>query len=236
MIGIAPAVPRPYLCYSADLDPASMRAAHSLVKEEFDSQGPFDGVFGFSQGAAVLLAYLLEQIAIYPEKPLPVRFGIFCSPVPILATDPDYYKPVLGLLSPEDEKRLRSARDDQLDQLTGPARVAIKALVGAIDAMESVTRRPRTNFLNRQPLDVPCVLHPALYKPRLPIPTLHVRGRNDPPALKECSLLAESFCLPKWRRTFEHSAIHSFPRSTAEIKEMVSSMEWIISRSQQSKL
>jgi hypothetical protein len=236
MVGIAPAVPGPYLCYSADLDPTSMRGAHALVKETFDNEGPFDGVFGFSQGAAVLLAYLLEQITIYPEKPLPVRFGIFCSSIPILATDPAYYQPILSILSPEDQQRLRSARDDQLDQLKGPARVAIKSLVGAIDALEPVTRRSRSSFLDRQPLEIPCVLHPALYKARLPIPTLHVRGRNEPSALKERSVLSESFCLPRWRRTFEHSAIHDIPRSMADIKGMVSSMEWVIARSQLSKL
>lgn len=236
IVGFAPAIPGPYLCYSAEFDPVSMRAAHALVKETLASQGPFDGVFGFSQGAAVLLAYLLEQRAIYPGKRLPVRFGIFCSPVTLIATDPAYYGSVLGPLSLEDENRLRSARDDQLEQLTGSARVAIKALVGVLDAVEPVTRRPRTSFLNRPPLEVPCVLDPALFKARLPIPTLHVRGRNDPPALRDCSLSGESFCLPKWRRTFEHSAIHDFPRSMAEMKEMVSAMRSVIESSQQSKL
>lgn len=235
-VGIAPAVPGPYLCYSAGLDSTSMRAAHALVEETFNNQGPFDGVFGFSQGAAILFAYLLEQVTIYPEKPLPVRFGIFCSPVPILATDPAYYRPVLGMLSPEDQRRLRSARANQLEQLKGPARVAMKSLVRAIDAMEPVTRWPCMSFLDCQPSEIPCVLHPALYKARLPIPTLHVRGKNDPPALKECSLLGESFCLPRWRRTFEHSAIHNIPRSMADIKGMVSAMEWVIARSQISKL
>jgi hypothetical protein len=235
-IGIAPAVPGPYLCYAADLDPASTKAAHALVKETFDRQGPFDGVFGFSQGASILLAYLLEHINKYPGKPLPVRFGIFCSSIPLLSTDPDYYRPILGMLSLEDQRRLRSATDEQLDKLKGPVRIVMKSMVGAIDELESVTRRPRTDFLDRQPLKVPCVLHPALYNARLPIPTLHVRGRNDPPALKMCSVVGESFCLPKWRRTFEHSAIHNIPRSMVDIKGMVSAMEWVISRSQLSKL
>ncbi|KAJ5712428.1 hypothetical protein N7493_008896 [Penicillium malachiteum] len=213
-----------------------MKAAHALVKKTFDTQGPFDGVFGFSQGASILLAYLLEHITIYPRKPLPVRFGIFCSSIPLLSTDPDYYRPILGTLSLEDQRRLRSATDEQLDQLKGPARVVMKSLVGAIDELESVTLRPRTNFLDRQVLEVPCALHPSLYNARLAIPTLHVRGINDPPALKKCSLLGESFCLPKWRRTFEHGAIHNIPRSMVDIKGMVSAMEWVISRSQLSKL
>jgi hypothetical protein len=236
MAGIEHAVPGPYLCYSTELDPVSMRAALVLVKETFDSEGPFDGVFGFSQGAGVLLAYLLEQMDRYPEKPLPVQFGIFCSAIPMIATDQIYYRSVFGSLSTEDEQRLRSGQDDQLFHLAEPARTVIKPLVGVLDVMEPVLRRPRTSFLDRQPLEVPCVLKPELYKARLPIPTLHVRARNDPQALKECSMLAESFCLPKWRRSFEHSAVHSLPRSMNDVQNMVSAMRWVIAQGQRPKL
>ncbi|KAJ5593352.1 hypothetical protein N7537_010256 [Penicillium hordei] len=236
MIGTAPSVPGPYLCYSTDFDPVSMRAAHALVEETFETQGPFDGVFGFSQGAAVLIAYLLDQIAKYPERPLPVRFGIFCSTVPIIATDPAYYRSVFGSLSPEDEQRLRSGQDDQLSQLPEPAQASAKVLAEVIDVLEPIIRKSRISFLDRQPLDVPCALHPDLYEPRLSFPTLHVRAKNDPPALRRCSLLTESFCLPKWRRSFEHSAVHSLPRSAAEVQDMVSAMRWVIERSQRSNL
>ncbi|KAL2697596.1 hypothetical protein AAEP93_011500 [Penicillium crustosum] len=234
--GIPPSVPGPYLCYSADFDPVSMRAAHALVEEAFQNQGPFDGVFGFSQGASVLIAYLLEQIVTYPERPLPVRFGIFCSAVPIVATDPDYYRSVFGSLSLEDEQRLRSGQYDQLSQLPGPSQAPAKVVAEVIDAMEPIIRRSRMSFLDRQPLEVPCAMHPDLYKPRLPFPTLHVRAKNDPPALRRCSLLAERFCLPKERRSFEHSAIHSLPRSAADVQEMVSEMRWVIEGSQRANL
>lgn len=234
--GTAPSVPGPYLCYSTDFDPVSMRAAHALVEEAFQNQGPFDGVFGFSQGASVLIAYLLDQIVTYPERPLPVRFGIFCSTVPIIATDPVYYRSVFGSLSPEDEQRLRSGQDDQLSQLPEPAQGCAKVLAEIIDVLEPIIGKSRMSFLDRQPLEVPCALHPDLYKPRLPFPTLHVCGKNDPPALRRCSLLTESFCLPKWRRSFEHSAVHSLPRSAAEVQDMVSAMRWVIERSQRSNL
>jgi hypothetical protein len=236
MAGIALAVPGPYLCYSSEENPVSWRAALALVNETFESQGPFDGVLGFSQGAAILLAYLLQQMAAYPEKPVPVQFGIFCSATPIVATDPVYYRSVFGSLSTEDEQRLRSGRDDQLSQITDPARTVVKAMIGVLDVMEPVLHRPRTIFLDRQPLEVPCLLHPDLYKARLPIPTLHVRAKNDPQALKECSMLAETFCLPKWRRSLEHSAGHNLPRSTGDVQDMVSAMRWVIARGQRPKL
>ncbi|KUM63491.1 hypothetical protein ACN42_g3609 [Penicillium freii] len=172
----------------------------------------------------------------YPERPLPVRFGIFCSTVPIIATDPVYYRSVFGSLSPEDEQRLRSGQDDQLSQLPEPAQASAKVLAEMIDVLEPVIRKSRMSFLDRQPLEVPCALHPDLYEPRLPFPTLHVRAKNDPPALRRCSLLTESFCLPKWRRSFEHSVVHGLPRSAADVQDMVSAMKWVIEQSQRPKL
>lgn len=234
-IGTSPSVSGPFLCYSTDFDPVSMRAAHALVEETFQNQGPFDGVFGFSQGASVLLAYLLDQMVTYPERPLPVRFGIFCSAVPIVATDPDYYRSVFGSLSPEDEQRLRSGQYDQLSQLPEPAQASAKTVAEVIDVLEPVLRKSRMSFLDRQPLEVPCVLHPDLYKPRLPFPTLHVRAKNDPPALRQSSLVTESFCLPKWRRSFEHSAVHGLPRSVVDVQDMAAAMRWVIEQSEQSE-
>jgi hypothetical protein len=236
MIGIPLAVPGPYLCYSAEFDPVSMRAAHALVNEAFHNQGPFDGVFGFSQGASVLISYLLEQIVTYPERPLPVRFGIFCSAVSIIATDPVYYRSVFGSLSVEHEQHLRSGQDHQLSLLPEPARTAAKELADVIDVLEPVIHKSRMSFLDRQPLEVPCALHPNLYEARLPFPSLHVRAKNDPPALRQCSLLAETFCLPRLRRSVEHSAVHSLPRSMADVRDMVFAMRWVIEQGQRPNL
>ncbi|KAL2808263.1 hypothetical protein BJX63DRAFT_40960 [Aspergillus granulosus] len=61
-----------------------------LIHETILEQGPFDGIFGFSQGASMIAAYLLEQATLHPGNRLPVRFAIFASPGPILATDPAY--------------------------------------------------------------------------------------------------------------------------------------------------
>ncbi|CAG8055645.1 unnamed protein product [Penicillium salamii] len=218
-------IPGPYLCYSTDFDPVSMRAAQALVHEELETQGPFDGVFGFSTGASILAAYLLEQSATHPGKPLPVRFAVFCSAVPIISTDPAYYQAIYGSLSDEEEQIIRAGQYDQLVKLPEPIRTAAKTVAHVTDILKPMLRKSRLHYLDRPPLEIPCPLHPDLYKARLNIPTLHTRGKKEPPALKESSLVMESFCIPSLRRTFEHSAGHGIPTSRGEIEDMLAAME-----------
>lgn len=213
-----------------------MKSAYASVDEVFKQRGPFDGTFCFSLGVSVMVGYLLQQVILHPNKPLPVRFGIFCSAAPILSIDPAYCHSIFGSLSPEDLQRLRSTEDDRFAEIAGPARAAVQALLRVTDILEPLIRLTRKDLLHRPLLEIPCPLDPNLFKARLSIPTLHVRAKNDALGLKETSDLAGSFCESKWRRIYEHSAVHNLPRSSAEAQEMAAAMEWVISKSQMSKL
>lgn len=236
MAGVAASFPGPYLCYSLDFDTAGMRAAHDLVDQAFEKHGPFDGVFGFSTGAALLTAYLLEKAALYPEQPLPVQFAIFCSTIPPISADSAYAEVVFGSLSLEEQQRIRSADDAQISQLPEPVRSSISLTARCFDLLKPVHCQPVSSFLDRNMADVPCVLRPEVYKARLAIPTLHCWGKNDPPVFQESARLVESFCHPRMRVSYQHSAIHNLPRSTAEVKAMMSCIERIISLNQQPRL
>ncbi|CAG7917177.1 unnamed protein product [Penicillium olsonii] len=229
-------LPGPYLCYSADFDPVSVRAAQVLVQKEFETQGPFDGVLGFSAGAAILAGYLLNQRTRYPGKPLPVQFAVFCSAVPIVSTDPIYYQALYGSLSSEEEQMIRSGQLDQILKLREPIRTAAKTVATVTDTLKSILDNPPTHFLDRQPLEIPCPVHPDLYKARLNIPTLHIRGKKEPRSLKECALVLESFCSPSLRRTLEHRTPHSLPTSRAEVEDMLAAMEEVVGSDRRARL
>lgn len=47
--GIDKVYPEPYFCYYNVPTLESMQAAHELVQEVIDEDGPFDGIIGFSQ-------------------------------------------------------------------------------------------------------------------------------------------------------------------------------------------
>ncbi|KAJ5916775.1 hypothetical protein N7504_000790 [Penicillium tannophilum] len=233
---VAAAFPGPYLCYSLDFDTASMGAAHDLIDQEFEKHGPFDGVLGFSTGAALLTAYLLEKATLYPEQPLPVQFAIFCSTIPPISADLAYTEMMFGSLLPEEQQRIRSADEAQISQLLEPVRSAVSLTARCFDLLRPVHGRPVSDFLNRNMLDVPCVLRPEVYKARLAIPTFHCWGKNDPPVFQESARLVESFCHPRMRVSYQHSVIHNLPRSTVEVKAMVSGIEKMIFLNQQPRL
>lgn len=227
--GVADIFPGPYLSWSFDFSPASFRAAFGLIHQTFTNEGPFDGVFGFSQGSAVIAAYLLEQAALHPEKPLPVSFGIFCSTPPILSTDPAYIQRMYGSLSAEDLSRLRSGNPDEIEKLPEPSRDAALMLVKSLAITKEIHGQSDTYFTDRPIPEIPCAVHPDVYKARLAIPTLHACSNHDPVFMQQTSALCGLFCEAKSRRSFKHSAIHSLPRVPTEAKEMAAMMDSVAS-------
>ncbi|KAJ5741053.1 hypothetical protein N7493_000925 [Penicillium malachiteum] len=233
---IATAFPGPYLCYSLDFNTADMKTAHESLDDAFANHGPFDGVLGFSTGAALLAAYLLEKVHLDPGKPLPVQFAIFASSIPPLSADSTYTELMLGSLSSKDQERIRSADYSQISQLPEPVRSSLSLTARSFDILKHVHGRPLSDFFNRTSLEVPCILRPDFYEARLSIPTLHCWSKNDPPVFKESARLVESFCDSRLRNTYNHSAIHNLPRVSAEVKDMVSAINDMISRKQQARL
>ncbi|GFN16929.1 serine hydrolase FSH [Aspergillus tubingensis] len=230
--GIGSTFPPPYYCWARSFDAGEIDAAHALIEEAIDEHGPFDGVLGFSQGAAISISFLLEHITAYPDEPLPFRFAIFYSPTIPCAADEAYCQSVIGSLSTADQQRLRSGQDEQIAQLPEPVRSVTESFVKVIKGTQSITREPVSFFLDR-PLDlVPCVLHPDVVPTHISLPSVHLRGKEDLPGLDDCGFLVESLCDSKTRKSIKHSAGHDIPRSGPEIRQMLSAVEWVVAQSQ----
>ncbi|GKZ38755.1 hypothetical protein AbraIFM66950_011218 [Aspergillus brasiliensis] len=230
--GVGSTFPPPYYCWTRSFDSAAIDAAHALIEEAIEEHGPFDGILGFSQGAAISVSFLLEHKMAYPDEPPPFRFAIFCSPTSPCAADEAYCQSVVGSLSSTDQQRLRSGQEKQIAQLPEPVRSVTESFVKVVKGTQSITGESVPFFLDR-PLDlVPCALHPNVVPTRISIPSLHLRGKNDMPGLGDCGLLVESLCDLNTRKPFRHSAGHDIPRSGAEVKQMLSAMEWVVAQSQ----
>ncbi|CEL08735.1 hypothetical protein ASPCAL11880 [Aspergillus calidoustus] len=217
----APGIPKdtagPFLCWTEDFGQAENRAALDLIHHTFTTEGPFDGVFGFSQGASMIAAYFLEQAALHPDQPLPVRFAIFASPPPILATDNGYVESAYGSLSSTNLRYLQSASLESTVHLPEPARASATLLIETLTLMNPVHGKSVSYFFNRPEPDIPCVMLPGAYAARLGIPTLHVLARDDPVPLQRSSEICREFCDPTRLRVFEHSAVHGLPREPREV-------------------
>ncbi|KAJ0419888.1 serine hydrolase FSH [Aspergillus carlsbadensis] len=236
----APGIPKgaagPYLCWTEDFGPAENRAAIDLIHHTFATEGPFDGVFGFSQGASMAAAYLLEQATLYPDQPLPVRFGIFASPPPILATDPAYIDSVYGSLSETNLRYVQSASLEDMVHLPDPARSSATLLIETLTFMKPVHGKSLSYFFDRPASEIPWVLLPDFYATRLGIPTLHVLARDDPAPLQSSSEVCRGFCDPGRRRVFKHTALHGLPREPSQVKELAELMRGVIQDGRGSRL
>ncbi|KAH8879973.1 DUF341 domain protein [Thozetella sp. PMI_491] len=68
-----------YFQYYDQTSAPSMNAALAQLETYLASEGPFDGVIGYSQGASLAATYLLRSIQHRPSAPLPFRCAIFFS-------------------------------------------------------------------------------------------------------------------------------------------------------------
>lgn len=211
-----------------------MREAHALIDDAILSHGPFDGAFGFSQGASIILSYLLEHAAthMHDRVPPPFRFAMLASCTLPFASDAVYFQLVFGSLTAEDIRRVRSCDDTEIALLPDAARVAITAVTTVVDAASSITKATRAFYLDRPVSQLPAALHPDLTKVRLSIPTLHIRGKNEASGLRAISLLAERFCDSEVSLSVEHAAGHDIPRSRQEVQQILSGIRWIVEESQ----
>ncbi|KAJ5737449.1 uncharacterized protein N7483_002574 [Penicillium malachiteum] len=230
--GIEINFPEPYFCYSRNFGPESEDAAHALLEETIAEKGPFDGAFGFSQGASILVSYLIEQKMAHPNNNLPFQFVILCSTTVPLATNPEYNQRLLGSLTSQDELHIRSCRDEEIARLPGVTRTATASLISIIDAVEPITLKPRSYYLDRPLREIPSVLHPDVCEVRLALPALHVRGKTELSAIRESGMLVQKFFETGKQRVFEHTSGHDVPRSGPEARQMLSAMEWVIAQSQ----
>lgn len=88
--GIPTQYPGPFHCYLDNHTCEDVAAVQDFLEEILDQEGPFDGVVGFSQGAEVIISYLLDLKRRDPLRSPPFRFAVFFSPVVAFSSDPDY--------------------------------------------------------------------------------------------------------------------------------------------------
>jgi hypothetical protein len=59
--GIADVFPAPYFVWHEKYDPQSVERVHHYLESVIEEDGPYDGIIGFSEGAAVAASYLLSK-------------------------------------------------------------------------------------------------------------------------------------------------------------------------------
>ncbi|PYH43771.1 uncharacterized protein BP01DRAFT_402111 [Aspergillus saccharolyticus JOP 1030-1] len=226
-VGLDRKFPGPFNCYARCMSPTETSEAYTLLDHTIRTQGPFDGVIGFSHGAALALSYLLESFAAQgvPSTAYPFRFAVFFSSIFACAADPAFVDTLYPDLRLEDWAKVRSCEYAQFATLPERVRTVTTALSRLLDCVHPITQASRAFFLDRPVEETPLLLDPEVVVTRLGIPTLHVWGENEPRGLRVASQWAVRLCERELARTLVHGNGHDVPRGVGELRGVVGFME-----------
>jgi pimeloyl-ACP methyl ester carboxylesterase len=209
-----------------------MAEAVGCLADVLEDEGPFDGVFGFSQGAALTLSYLYQQ-QIKGVRPLIDWVMLFSSAMPCGA-DVNIGEKVVARLQELDV----DVRDRTMAQkaLAGVESEFVRALQRTVvDADDSNSLMPWFDmavYQGEQSEAAPRVMIPDILKQKIKTPTVHVWGRNDHPFMINMAMVAESICDKSRSKSVMHTGSHQPPQKTMEVRASLRAMEWAIVQAQ----
>lgn len=207
-----------------------MTEAFDCLEDVLEAEGPFDGIFGFSQGSALTLSYLYEQQT--AGEPLPVKFACLFSTAMVCSPDVDVGEDVITKLralelditdptktndedlSDDEQEFVSVLRDTAVD-------AAVRSLLPLVDL---------DVYLKGEQEKIPRVMHPSLLAEKIQIPTVHVWGRNDFACMIKMAELARSICDESCLKTVQHKGLHDIPKGRAEIQSVIRTIDWAASQ------
>ncbi|KAH8819281.1 EF-hand calcium-binding domain protein [Xylogone sp. PMI_703] len=190
----------PYLCWYTRFDPLHIQQAHDHLWSVIDEDGPYDGVIGFSEGAALAASLLLrhEQMQNDPfitgfkegyRRKTPFRVAIFfnCAIV----------------LSPSEEIGcdISQAVLNQKERL-------VEFLQCKVDEL------------------VPVFGFPSSFANRITIPTLHIIGERD--EFFDDSVQLAKLCRSEATQVFVHDGGHALPRVEMVLSQCAEQFEAVV--------
>ncbi|KAK1702954.1 serine hydrolase FSH [Colletotrichum lupini] len=209
---IAKVYPGPYLCWYRTPTTESVTAAHRHVKSIMAEKGPFDGIMGFSQGAAVAVSMILRHQLETPSTPPLFKFAILIgSPLPFSHSlmygidTRDYF----GVSCNVDCSILaRYNRPNKVPTyLITPDRYLKDDDDEDFHRTEEACQQPTAAMFYQ-------MFHSTSDEVRMDIPTVHIFGRRDPWYLHSKDVL-ELACAER-ASVLEHCYGHEVPRHLSE--------------------
>lgn len=237
VIGIGPHLEGPFYSHTARYAPSDMGDAIEHLESTIDELGPFDGVLGFSQGAALALSYIYDQQV--RGEPLPFKFALCFSSVLAFSPDPACAQSVIRRLCarrrdftttvPVDDARL------SLDELV-LSNVLMRVVMPAKKHKALIPDHDLSVYTHGDGTTAPRLMLSQLLGDKIRIPTIHVSGKRDVDFLRDMSAIGRELCEGKLMKTLEHSGSHQPPQKEVEVKAAVRAMEWAIGQSEKMSL
>ncbi|KAH7080818.1 DUF341 domain protein [Paraphoma chrysanthemicola] len=224
--GVSTEFEGPFFSHTAGYSPAEMTDAFKHLEDTIEELGPFDGVLGFSQGAALTIAYMHRQQEL--QNKVPFGFALCLSSVLPCSADQMYLQGTIQTLS---DRRLVTMGPAALaSPLSGEEHVFLNLLMRTIiPAKENRAMLPDidlNHYTDGDGRNAPRLMHPQLLKERIRIPTVHVTGKRDFDFMRSMSEVALGLCDAKMVKKLQHSGGHQPPQKAAEVQALIRAMEW----------
>ncbi|KAI6778346.1 Esterase mlcF [Emericellopsis cladophorae] len=229
--GVSRYHPGPYCSHTQGYSPADMAQAVAHLEETLQFQGPIDGIFGFSQGSALTLAYLYQQQV--AGELVPVKFACLFSAAMPCSPDHSLGASVISNLRAK-EYDISDPTGRHAESLTRQEQELVDILQRTIvHATSQDFKFPWTNLdmYRREELHaIPRIMYPSVQAQKIQTPTVHVWGRNDFDFLIQMAELSRSTCDDSMSRTVVHSGLHDLPKRQTEIKAVLRSIDWAMAQ------
>lgn len=226
----------PFLSYSTGFTPSNMREAFRRLDDFILDNGPFDGVVGFSHGAAIAISYILHQQRIKPDEKPAFCFATLFSPIFAASSDDACYEELVNRLLDDEHELFRSAFSHtgfepslySEDEQTFIGYIRVLLSMDSILGTRSRERNVNLEFFNvaggTKAEHVPRLLHPALTRDRVHIPTVVVTGENDLSTIIEQSRIAHGLCKASLQWNYWHDGGHDVPFKRPHVENIASYM------------
>ncbi|KAF2207328.1 hypothetical protein CERZMDRAFT_102425 [Cercospora zeae-maydis SCOH1-5] len=215
----------PLYAYYNALDPSSIVQTHAELREIIAREGPFDGVLGYSGGAALASELLISQdpLALDPI----FRFAIFingASPLRVFKledaeTAEDTFDPTAAL----DQARSMFLRPSALrhkDGVSEEDQANHAKLLSLLDVLEGKMLADGTPFLSNGTFGLSRWDLGKGGGPLINIPTLHIRSVAEDHDDPHHGLHLLGLCEPSEAQEIHHGFGHDFPRGRQFTKQI----------------
>lgn len=200
---------------------------HDLLEDE----GPFDGIFGFSQGAALTLSYLYQQQV--AGNPVHIKFACLFSTAVPCSPDSNMGDTIISRLRALEYDITDRARYNDEDLTIAEQEFVSVLQQTIVDAAASGSPLPwlDTDIYRRGSRDdIPCVMLPSLLAQKIQIPTVHCWGQNDLKYMIKMAEVARSICDESLAKTVLHTGLHDVPKRGPDIQAVLRTIDWAMAQ------
>lgn len=220
--GISELFPSPYLAWYSDYETQSIQRVHEFLLSVIEEDGPYDGIVGFSEGAAVAASLLLsdEQNAEMSGEDLKFKVAVFFNGVMVFSPSSNIGRDMTA--------EVRKQEEDLVYFLNGidtPPMVDIEEQDSSSDYSSSpeefqATRKVVTTSGNIFGFEADSC--PS----RISIPTLHFIGRDDQFAEHGRNLV--KLCGSEMAEVMVFDGGHELPRRKGDLDTSAELFELVI--------